>query len=199
MTKPTRRAVFLDRDKTIIEDPGYINDPEMVHLLRGAGEAVRMLKQAGYLVVIVTNQSGVARGMVSEERLAEIHDRLLAELGACGAAVDKIYYCPYHPEGIIEPFVRESDLRKPAPGMLLLAAKELGIDLHDSWLVGDSARDIEAGQRAGCRTIRLTHGGETGDDEPQADITVNDILAAAELIVRFPSLREQKNSADGQS
>ena len=184
MTNASKRAVFLDRDKTVIEDPGYINDPDLVHLLPGAAQAIRSLNEAGYLVVIVTNQSGVARGLVTEERLAEIHTRLKSELARHGAAVENIYYCPYHPEGVIELYTRESDLRKPAPGMLLSAADELGIDLSSSWMVGDSARDVEAGKRAGCRTIRLTHGGEVGDDEPQADATVNDLPAAMQVILQ---------------
>ncbi len=185
MTNASKRgAVFLDRDKTVIEDPGYINDPDLVHLLPGAAQAIRSLNEAGYLVVIVTNQSGVARGLVTEERLAEIHARLKSELAHHGATVENIYYCPYHPEGVIELYTRESDLRKPAPGMLLSAADELGIDLPSSWMVGDSARDVEAGKRAGCRTIRLTHGGEVGDDEPQADATVNDLPAATQVILQ---------------
>jgi D-glycero-D-manno-heptose 1,7-bisphosphate phosphatase len=176
------RAVFLDRDKTVIEDPGYINDPDLIHLLPRAGEAVKMLNAAGYLVVIVTNQSGVARGLVTEDRLTEIHQRLRDELGARGARVDAIYYCPFHPEGIIEKYTRVSEMRKPQPGMLLQAAGEMNIDLTQSWMIGDSAIDVEAGQRAGCRTIRLAPS-EEALEEPKADMVAPDLYAAAELVL----------------
>jgi len=149
-------AVFFDRDGTLVHDPGYLNHPDQVQLLDGAAEAVRDLRLLGYRIVIVTNQSGVARGIVTEEMLEKIHARLRALLGLKGASLDGIYYCPYHPEGTIEEYSKESDLRKPKPGMLLAAARELDIDLTRSWAVGDSDRDTEAGRAAGCRTILIS-------------------------------------------
>jgi D-glycero-D-manno-heptose 1,7-bisphosphate phosphatase len=149
------RAVFLDCDGTLIEDPGYINRPEQVRLLDGVPEALVELKNLGYKLVVVSNQSGVARGMVTEKALGQIHDRLKQLLGEKGAVLDQIYYCPYHPEGIIEKYRKESDLRKPGPGMLLAAAEEMNIDLNLSWTIGNSVRDVEAGRRAGCKTILI--------------------------------------------
>lgn len=166
------RAVFLDRDHTIIDDPGYIDDPEKVSLLPDAAAAIRTLNQSEYKVVVVTNQSGVARGLVSEDRLSEIHDRLRELLHEQGAEIDAIYYCPFleGPEATIKKYRRKSPLRKPEPGMLLKAADDLGIDLETSWMVGDSDRDILAGQRAGCRTIwinRLQTDPPNGECQPE--------------------------------
>jgi len=149
------KAVLLDRDDTLIEDPGYINHPSQVRLLDGVAESLVELHAMGYKLVVVSNQSGVARGIVTEQVLGEIHDRLKALLTEKGAYLDAIYYCPYHPEGIIPKYRRESDLRKPNPGMILQAAGEMNLDLSQSWAIGNSDRDIEAGRRAGCKTIML--------------------------------------------
>jgi len=149
------KAVLLDRDDTLIEDPGYINHPSQVKLLDGVAESLAELRAMGYKLVVVSNQSGVARGIVTEQVLGEIHDRLKALLTEKGAYLDAIYYCPYHPEGIIPKYRRESDLRKPNPGMILQAAGEMDLDLSQSWAIGNSDRDIEAGRRAGCKTIML--------------------------------------------
>ncbi|MHC4721226.1 MAG: D-glycero-alpha-D-manno-heptose-1,7-bisphosphate 7-phosphatase [Planctomycetota bacterium] len=151
----SNKAVFLDRDDTLIKDPGYINDPSQVILLSGASEALIELKEMGYKRVIVTNQSGVARAIVTEGVLRKIHKRLQKLLEHEGAGIEGIYYCPYHPEGVIEKYRRESDLRKPNPGMILAAAKDMDIDLERSWAIGNSYRDILAGQRAGCKTILI--------------------------------------------
>ncbi|HEY3243386.1 MAG TPA: HAD family hydrolase [Phycisphaerae bacterium] len=150
-------AVFLDRDNTLVEDPGFIDHPDKVRLMPGAAAAIRRLNEAGYHVVVVTNQSGIARGLFSEARLCEIHAHLRSVLAADGARLDAIYYCPYldSEEAVVEAYCRASELRKPAPGMLLKAAQELDLDLDRSWMIGDGARDIEAGRRAGCRTILL--------------------------------------------
>jgi len=151
----SNKAVFLDRDDTLIQDPGYINHPDQVKLLDGAAEALIELKALGYKLVVVSNQSAVARGIVTEKVLAEIHDRLNQLLADKGAYLDRIYYCPYHPDGVVPKYRRESDFRKPNPGMLLRAADELDIDLAQSWMIGNSNRDIEAGLRAGCKTILI--------------------------------------------
>jgi len=152
-----RSAVFVDRDNTLIEDPGYINDPEQVRLFDDAAPAVARLREAGYLVVVVSNQSGLARGLITEEQLGKVHQRLEELLERRGAGLDGIYFCPFldGPAATVEAYRRASPLRKPAPGMLLQAAKDLEIDLARSWLIGDAARDVEAGRRAGCRTILL--------------------------------------------
>jgi len=187
------KAVFLDRDNTLIEDPGYISDPKVVTLLPGVELALKSLTQCGYKLVVVTNQSGVARGLLTEETLEKIHAELRRQLSDRGAHLDAIYHCPFHPEGTIEEYAKESDLRKPQPGMLQLGAKELDIDLSQSWMVGDSARDIEAGQRAGCKTIRVRsrpdHHATPGledDEDVQADYTVRNLVDAARVILRAP-------------
>jgi D-glycero-D-manno-heptose 1,7-bisphosphate phosphatase len=150
------KAIFLDRDDTLIEDPGFISHPDQVKLLDDVAEALVELRRMGYKLIVVSNQSGVARGIVTEEALDEIHERLMQLLAEQGAHLDKIYYCPYHPEGVIPKYRKESDRRKPSPGMLLNAAKELDIDLSQSWIIGDRNRDIQAGRQAGCNTILVT-------------------------------------------
>jgi len=151
------KAIFLDRDDTLIEDPGYINHPDQVKLLDGAAEALIELKALGYKLIIVSNQSAVAQGIVTEKVLGEIHNQLKQLLAEKGAFLDRIYYCPYHPDGAVTKYRKESNLRKPNPGMLLAAADEMGIDLGQSWLIGNSNRDIDAGLRAGCKTVLIDH------------------------------------------
>ncbi|RKY23532.1 MAG: hypothetical protein DRP62_05725 [Planctomycetota bacterium] len=153
----SNKAIFLDRDNTLIEDPGYINNPDQVKLLDGAAEALCELANMGYKLIVASNQSAVARGIVSESVLNEIHNRLKQLLAENGAYLDRIYYCPYHPDGVVQKYRKESDCRKPNPGMLLTAADEMNIDLGQSWVIGDSARDVEAGLRAGCRTVLIEH------------------------------------------
>ncbi len=183
------KAVFLDRDHTIIDDPGYLSDPDQVKLLPGVELALKSLRQAGYLLVVVTNQSGVARGMFTEQTLKTIHAELQRRLEEKGARLDAIYYCPFHPEAQVEKYAKDSELRKPKPGMLLKAAEDLDIDLSASWMVGDSPRDVEAGQRAGTRTVRIRHPGEQlprdqVGDVAQPDYTVRNLVDAARVIIR---------------
>ena len=123
------KAVLLDRDDTLIEDPGYINHPSQVKLLDGVAESLAELRAMGYKLVVVSNQSGGARGIGTEQVLGEIHDRLKTLLAEKGAYLDAIYYCPYHPDGIVPKYRKESDLRKPGPGMILQAAQEMDLDL----------------------------------------------------------------------
>ena len=124
-------------------------------LLPGSAQALVQLKQMGYKLIVVSNQSGIARGMFTEDDLGQIHARMKELLAAEGAYLDQIYYCPYHPEGVIEKYRKESDLRKPNPGMLLTAAEEMDIDLSQSWMIGNAYHDTTAGKRVGCRTILL--------------------------------------------
>jgi len=148
-------AVFLDRDGTLIHDPGYVTHPDQVQMVDGAAEALKEFRLLGYKTVVASNQSGVARGIVTTEMLERIHDRLRELLAVKGATLDAIYYCPHHPEGVVPEFRQESDWRKPKPGMLLAAAQEMNLDLSQSWMIGDNDRDVEAGRSAGCKTILI--------------------------------------------
>jgi len=174
------KAVFLDRDGTIIEDTGYINQPDQVKLLSGAAEALNKLRAMGYKLVVVTNQSGVARGILTEETLGEIHERLKQLLLREGASLDRIYYCAYHPEAVIPKYRREHSRRKPNPGMILAAAEELDIDISESWMIGDGEWDIQAGLKAGCRTILISPsvrpGEQTGCDPDYKAVNLREAM-----------------------
>jgi D-glycero-D-manno-heptose 1,7-bisphosphate phosphatase len=150
-----RPAVFFDRDNTLIINDGYLGDPARVILMPGAAPAIARARQLGYAVVTVSNQSGVARGLFDQDAVRAVDQRMdeLLQLDDPDAIIDLHIYCPFHPQAVVAEYRRDSDLRKPAPGMLVLAAKKLDLDLNKSWLIGDAIRDIEAGQAAGCRTI----------------------------------------------
>jgi len=151
-------AVFLDRDGTLIEETGYASRPEQIRILGGVAQALTQLADAGYRLIVVTNQSGIARGYMSEEDLERFHDALDQQLHLLGAAVDAYYACPHHPDPGDTPrpeLAVECDCRKPKPGLILRAADDFGIDLKASWTVGDTWRDVAAGQAAHTRTIKL--------------------------------------------
>jgi D-glycero-D-manno-heptose 1,7-bisphosphate phosphatase len=150
-----RPAVFLDRDGTLTLERGFVTRPEQVRLLPGAAEAIRLLRENHFACILVTNQSAVGRGLLTEPDLHRIHDELLRQLHAEEAALDGLYFCPAAPNAEAP----DDPERKPAPGMLLRAARELRIDLAQSWMVGDSARDVLAGQSAGCRGCVLVRSG----------------------------------------
>ncbi len=181
----TNRAVFIDRDGTLIEHYDYLTEASQVQLLPSTVSALKLLRQHGFLLIVITNQSAVARGMLTEKTLNQIHDHLKSLLGREGAYIDKIYYCPYHPEAVVDQYRRDSDLRKPKPGMLYLAKKELDIDLDHSWIVGDDDRDIETGRTVGCRTIMLESRGSSlvrkGQSNP--NFTAVNLQEAANLII----------------
>ena len=167
MARISRPAVFLDRDGVIIEDsPSYVRSADQVRLLPAAADGIRRLNDSGLYVVVATNQSALARGLITPADLKSIHDRMRSLLrAASGARVDALYYCPCHPDGIVERYRRDSPCRKPEPGMLVRAAAEHGLSLPDSFMVGDKAIDIEAGHRAGCRTILVLSGPTRIDPE----------------------------------
>ncbi len=142
-------AIFVDRDDTIMVDVKYCADPAMVRLIPGASEGLRALREAGYRVVIVTNQSGIGRGYFDVETLRRVHNKLRDELRREGADYDAVYYCPHTPE-------EDCQCRKPKPGLLLKAASELNIDLASSYTVGDRDLDVGAGKAAGTRTILVS-------------------------------------------
>jgi len=184
-----RPAVFLDRDGTLIEEAGYLDRLERLIFFPFSVDAVRLLNQAGLAVVIVTNQAGVARGIFPESFVAEAHAHLSERLQAGGAAVDGFYYCPHHPDGIIEPYRRSCDCRKPGDAMLRRAAAELDLDLARSTVVGDRWHDIEAGSRAGARTVLVRTGyGRTEEQRPKpgvaADAVTDNLIEAVSWILR---------------
>jgi D-glycero-D-manno-heptose 1,7-bisphosphate phosphatase len=143
---PSRRAVFLDRDGTIIHDRGYPRDPALVELLPGAANGLTILRERGLLLVVVSNQSGLARGLVTPAEAKAVHRRFLTCLAEQGLVLDGVYYCPHGPD-------EDCSCRKPAPGLILQAAAELKIDLSRSFMTGDKRSDVEAGIRAGCTSI----------------------------------------------
>ncbi len=153
-----RPAVFLDRDGVLVDELDFLTDPDALRLYPGVPEAVHELNSRGWVVVVVTNQSAVARGLLDERGLGEIHERLRQRLAQGGAHLDAIFYCPHHPEAGQGAYRCACDCRKPAPGLLTRAARLLGLDLSRSWIVGDSARDLEAGVAAGVRGILVATG-----------------------------------------
>lgn len=158
-----RRAVFLDRDGTIIQEVGYLNQPHQVELLPGAAEAIVRWNRGNVPVVVVTNQAGVARGFFPESRVNDVHRRLDELLGVRGAHIDAYYYCPHHPTAGKWPYRCVCSCRKPAAGMLFNAARELNLDLRASIMVGDKYSDLVAGVTAGCRAVlvRTGYGAQT--------------------------------------
>jgi D-glycero-D-manno-heptose 1,7-bisphosphate phosphatase len=154
------RAVFLDKDGTLIQDVPYNVDPKKIQLTAGA-EALQTLHQKGYLLIVISNQSGVARGYFPETALVEVEQKLRELLAQLNVLLQDFYYCPHHPAGTVAKYAIPCNCRKPAPGLLLQAARDRDIDLSQSWFIGDILNDIEAGRRAGCKTILLNNGNET--------------------------------------
>lgn len=148
-------AIFFDRDGVLIEDSHYVGSVAEVRVIPGAAEAVRRARAAGYAVVVVTNQSGVARGLFPEAQVAAIHTHIETETGL---TFDRWEHCPHHPDGTVAEFTTDCDCRKPKPGMLRRAAAALDLDLSRSWIIGDRASDLEAGYAAGCRAILVRTG-----------------------------------------
>jgi len=152
------KAVFLDRDGTIIEDVGDLNNPIDIKFIPGSIEAIKKLNQAGYKVVVITNQSGVARGLIREDMLQTIDKTVQKTILAGGGQLDAIYYCPHHPQHGHYPYKRVCNCRKPGPGMILKAAKDLKLDLAQSYMIGDKISDVEAGINAGVKPILVLTG-----------------------------------------
>ena len=168
-----QKAVFLDRDGTINRYVGFLRNIDDFELLPGVAEAIRQINERGYLAVVATNQPVIARGEVTVDQLREIHNKMETLLGNEGAYLDAIYFCPHHPDkgfpNEVAELKRECGCRKPKPGMLLTAAKDLNIDLQESWMVGDGKNDIEAGKAAGCRTALI------GEEAFGQDVTVRSL------------------------
>jgi len=186
------KAIFLDKDGTLVQNVPYNVDPECIRLMPGAREGLRQLCQAGYQLIVVSNQSGVARGYFRETALRGVELKLRELLAGFGVSLAGFYYCPHHPEGRIAPHAIQCNCRKPAPGLLLRAAQEQRVDLAQAWMIGDILDDVEAGRRAGCMTILLDNGHET--EWQMAPLRAphyraSDLTGAARLILAQDAVR----------
>jgi D-glycero-D-manno-heptose 1,7-bisphosphate phosphatase len=186
----SRRAIFMDRDGTVCEEMGYVNHLSRSRLLPRSLEAIRLANESGWLVVIATNQSGVARGLFAEELVQAVHRQLRERAEAAGARIDALYFCPHHPREGAPPWRADCDCRKPKPGMLERAAREHGIDLARSWMVGDGFPDIEAGHAAGARVVQVLTGYGRGlvehhqhEFRSRPEHTAEDLLDAVRFII----------------
>ena len=183
------RAVFLDRDGVITYDPPhYAHKLSQLKLISRSADAIRLLNENGFVVIVVSNQAGIAYGYYQEEDALLFNQAMKEKLEKDGAYIDSIYYCPHHPEAKIERYRIDCNCRKPKPGMLKRAEKELDVDLKHSFLVGDKLSDIEAGKRAGCKTImvRTGHGvDELKNKEIKYNYVANDLYGAVEHILYF--------------
>lgn len=182
-------VVFLDKDGTLVEDVPYNVNPARVRLAAGAAEGLPRLAAAGWRLAVVSNQSGVARGYFPERALKGVEARLRELLGDIGLSLAGFFYCPHHPKGTAVKYAVACDCRKPAPGLVLAAARELGTDPRDCWMVGDILDDMEAGRRAGCRTVLIDNGNETEwvpGPFREPHFKVPDLAEAARVILASP-------------
>jgi D-glycero-D-manno-heptose 1,7-bisphosphate phosphatase len=175
------RAVFLDRDGTVVEEKGYITEPDGITLVPGAAAGIAAMRSRGWKVFIATNQAHVAKGIIREEELAAINFRMVAMLAGEGAELDGIYCCIHHPEGTVRDLAVECGCRKPKPGLLERAASEHGLELDRCVMVGDTARDVEAGRAVGAKTVlvRTGKGAKTAEGGHSADYVADDLPEVA--------------------
>ena len=175
----TKTAIFLDRDGVIVEDVDFLTNPAQLRILPNTARALQLLRDRFYIIV-VTNQSGIARGLLTEDNLLDIHSELVRRLAGEGAILDALYYCPHLPEATVQAYQVECDCRKPKPGMLLQAKRDWGLDMAHSFMVGDAPRDIEAGYAAGVKCILLGDGRAT---LPGVHSLAPDLARAVHLIL----------------
>jgi D-glycero-D-manno-heptose 1,7-bisphosphate phosphatase len=183
-------AVFIDRDGTMSEEVGYINHPERFRLFPYAAAAIKHLNENGWLAIVTTNQAGVARGYFDEEMIRTVHERMTQELETRGARLDGIYYCAHHPSVGNPPYRLDCDCRKPKPGLITRAARDLDINLDQSWMAGDRYSDIEMARNAGVKSAFVMSGYGRGEWEhqrqswtQQPDFVAENLLEAVERIV----------------
>jgi len=184
-----RRAVFLDRDGTLVEEAGYLDRLERLVFFPYTVDAVRVLNRAGFAVVVITNQAGIARGIVREAFVAEAHSHIADTLAAGGARVDGFYYCPHYPDGVLEQYRKACDCRKPQPGLLRRAGTDLDLDLARSFVVGDRWHDVAAGHAVGARGVLVRTGlGRQDEENPHPgvvpDVIVDNLMEAAAWILQ---------------
>jgi D-glycero-D-manno-heptose 1,7-bisphosphate phosphatase len=178
----TRPAVFLDRDGTLVADVPYLHDPARLVLLPGVGE-LAALAAAGYALVVVTNQAGVARGFYDEAAVAAVHRRLRRLLAGVGVRLDAVLYCPHHPEGTVPAYARACRDRKPGPGMLEAAAARLGLDLAASYMIGNHPTDVGAAAAAGVTPLYVTTGQAAGRPPPAGVAVVDGLEVATRAVL----------------
>jgi D-glycero-D-manno-heptose 1,7-bisphosphate phosphatase len=188
----SRRAVFLDRDGTLIEERGYLDRLDLLELFSFTADALRLLNRAGYATVVITNQSAIGRGIIDEPFLARVHAEIDARLALGRARIDRYYYCPHHPDAEILQLRQVCRCRKPAPGMIEQACREMDLDPAQSVMIGDRWLDVRAGASAGTRTImvRTGHGAheeERGAGHVHADAILNNLMEAVGWILRSSS------------
>jgi D-glycero-D-manno-heptose 1,7-bisphosphate phosphatase len=176
--RPKSRAIFVDRDGTIMQDADYCSSPDQVHVFADAAAALRNLKKAGYKIIVITNQSGIGRGFFTEQQYRAVEAEVSRQLG--NGLIDATYFCPDRPG---EP----SECRKPAPGMILQAARDHDVELSRSFLIGDKEVDAECAHNAGVRAIRVRTGFDKMTDGSCADWVAEDLAAAAEIILNAPN------------
>jgi histidinol-phosphate phosphatase family protein len=181
-----KRAALLDKDGTLLDDVPFNVDPALMRFAPGARAALAMLAENGFSLFVISNQGGVALGRFTIDALSAVEARLHEMFASCGVELAGVYWCPHHPQGVVARYAMSCTCRKPAPGLILRAASEHGIDLHRSWFIGDILDDVEAGARAGCRTVLLDNGHETEwRDGPMRTPTLRapDLYRAAVAIV----------------
>lgn len=180
------KAIFLDKDGTLVRDYPYNVDPQKIEFLSGVIDGLKHLAKQGFKLFVVSNQSGLARGYFSEEELKQYFDTLASMLAEQNIFLEDMYFCPHHPEGKINQYTKDCHCRKPKAGLIIQAAGEHNIQRSKSWMIGDILNDIEAGKTAGCNTILVDNGHETEwyiTEHRTPDLLVSDFLSAAQHIV----------------
>ncbi len=183
-----RPAVFLDRDGTLNVDVGYLHAIDQLELFPWTADALRLLKRAGYLLVVVSNQAGIAQGMIAPGVVEQAHAEMLRRVREAGGDLDALYFCPHHPRGAIKELATDCRCRKPLPGMIDDAARDLGIDVARSWVVGDKWLDVQLGHAAGARSI-LVRTGWGADQErrrpegQKVEAICDNVIAAVSVIL----------------
>jgi D-glycero-D-manno-heptose 1,7-bisphosphate phosphatase len=194
-------AVFLDRDGTLSEEVGYVDDPSRFHVFACSIEAIKLLNDNGFLAIVVTNQSGVARGYFAESMVTTIHEKLQQTLEPAKAKIDAFYYCAHHPSLGEPPYRQDCDCRKPRDGMIRQACQSFDIDVNESWMIGDRYRDIQMGHNAGMRSALVLTGFGRGEWENEHDLwkqqpemVCENVLHAVESII---DLRKRRVGMSG--
>lgn len=175
------KAIFIDKDGTLVENVPYNNNPANIRLLPKSGEGLRLFKQAGFKLVVVTNQAGIAKGLLTKKDVLISKRKIDALLKFYGVFLDGFYFCPHYVEGAVVEYAFQCFCRKPFPGMLYKAASELSIDLHQSYMIGDICTDIEAGKAAGCNTVFINN--PFAKEKPDPDFFADNLFSAASAIL----------------